>query len=327
MVSNKNYLVAMLVILLLGAFIVNKPYFNEFIYIIPKAIAYEDNTTSADRFDWRTYYEDYTSFLEKNLDIEDKDSVLLMGKNDKPYYLYDMNLYKPANSLRLFNKFTAGDGTREFAEAHKEIKAVVFYQSDYDKLKNIKRKVKKVIFQDNRYKVSVGRCRINNGVCRLQTTSSKSKLWKFIPSESTAVSRYGIVKPNDYNDTVQYFESQEITPSFTSDYYFSIRNMVINPNLPFIITVDIKSNYCGPAVAAVVGVYSSDGITLLRKVSIGGGINPERGVWVKQSSDDLSARLRKMFSKDNANYLFKLERIFISVSISQKPVGIMLLDD
>ena len=74
--------------------------------------------------------------------------VFLSPAEKKPYYLFNINIYYPAYPLKLFRNFTKGNGTLKFAENHKEIKAVVFYQEDLDKLRKIKREIEQIVWDD-----------------------------------------------------------------------------------------------------------------------------------------------------------------------------------
>jgi len=72
--------------------------------------------------------------------------VFLSPTEKKPYYLFNIDIIYGAYPLRLFRNFTKGDGTIKFVEDHKEIKAIVFYKDDTAKVKKIKRKTGKIVW-------------------------------------------------------------------------------------------------------------------------------------------------------------------------------------
>lgn len=109
------------------------------------------------------------SFLEDNLDVYDcseldsavsgnkwidwpsgipKGPVFLWAEEKKPYYIYNIDVYYSLYSIRLFRKFTLGDGSARFAGAHKEIKAVLSHKEDVGKFGRIGRKIKATVVQD-----------------------------------------------------------------------------------------------------------------------------------------------------------------------------------
>ena len=72
--------------------------------------------------------------------------VFLSPTEKKPYYLFNLDINYDLYPLRLFRNFTKGDGTIKFVEDHNEIKAVVFYKEDLEKLRKIKRKTRKLVW-------------------------------------------------------------------------------------------------------------------------------------------------------------------------------------
>ena len=75
--------------------------------------------------------------------------VFLSPTEKKPYYLFNLDILYAGYPLKLFRNFTRGDGTVKFIDNHKEIKAVVFYKVDIDKLRKIKRKIKKLVWESD----------------------------------------------------------------------------------------------------------------------------------------------------------------------------------
>lgn len=332
-----------LVIVLIAGFFLRIPYLGGFLYVLPDFFSYAWTTTKTERFDWRNSPAEFLSFLESNLDIGYNDKELFSDKMDlcykgmyepisiskdekKPYYLFNSDRYFPAYSLRFFRRFTLGDGTPEFAERHKDIKAVIFYQRDFDKLKDIKRKVKKIVLQDDRYKIYAGNCIVANGIWRTYRTKSAEDL-KFIAADSSKPDQYDIISPDDYRGNVHYLEGPKTDGHFSAHYSFLLKDVIVNPILPLEAACDIKANYSGAAIAGEIGIYAEDSKTLVGNTAIGpGGSHPAQEVWVRLATG-ISPPLRKIGFKPKENYIYKLEKIVINADFTRQLLGIMFFDD
>lgn len=164
--GRRFYLVEFLVIILLSSFFLNNfGSFSDIYWLIHvdrpgqrKGWEFGDIRTSFFKnnlvIDW-DYYNScpgkrkaLNPGLEKPTFLSQIGPVFLCPGEKKPYYLFNINIYYPAFPLRLFRNFTKGDGTPEFAENHKEIKAVVFYQKDLDELRKIKREIERIVWDD-----------------------------------------------------------------------------------------------------------------------------------------------------------------------------------
>lgn len=98
--------------------------------------------------DWDYYGDTLTCGRKHAVSQGGNGPVFLCPGEKKPYYLFNVDIDYAFLPLRLFRNFTKGDGTSEFAEKHREIKAVVFYQKDLHKVKKIKRKIDKIVWDD-----------------------------------------------------------------------------------------------------------------------------------------------------------------------------------
>jgi hypothetical protein len=109
--------------------------------------------------DWDYY--GYMSSNNKKKVMYANGPIFLSTTEKKPYYLFNLDIHYAGYPLKLFRNFTRGDGTIEFIDNHKEIKAVVFYKVDIDKLRKIKRKIKKLVWESddslNRRYIGFGR--------------------------------------------------------------------------------------------------------------------------------------------------------------------------
>ena len=129
-------------------------------------------------------------------------------------------------------------------------------------------------------------------------------------------------------------------PFFGGEYFFSVKNVTINPLLPFVIVCDIKTNYPGINIKAFVGVYDVNGNSIEKLILGGEDPSSMRGVWSKESSGNLSSELRKRISKKRKGLknIYKLEKVIVGVSyrsnkdniintLGFQPLGILLFGD
>ena len=85
--------------------------------------------------------------------------IFVTDNEKKPYYLFNLDINYVGYPLKLFRNFTKGDGTVDFIDNNEEIIAVLFYKSDFNKLMNIKRNIKNVVW-DNKCLKRFAKCKI-----------------------------------------------------------------------------------------------------------------------------------------------------------------------